>query len=192
MIKAIIFDCFGVIYPDTLSLISRHFKVPVDKKLEIRNLRILSDQGNINRNEFWDGIAKIVGKSRHDIENELNNFSGADWELLEYIKLLKKSYKTGILSNVGSGFLDRIFDDKHIKQDYFDAVMASAEIGYMKPEINAYLISANRLATKPGECVMIDDQKRHVDGAISAGMKAIIYQNFDQMKLELAKTLAVS
>jgi FMN phosphatase YigB (HAD superfamily) len=41
----------------------------------------------------------------------------------------------------------------------------------------------------PGEVIFIDDSYGHAEGAMTAGMKAIFYNNFGQMKAELAKIL---
>src|SRR5436190_16401664 len=132
MIKAIIIDCFGVIYPDTLGKIeSLYLKLDDDRRQEIRSLRQKTDLGLLNRDEFWNQASQILGITRAELDNQLDKIKGADWELLEYIKSLRPALKTAILSNVGQGFLERIFDAERPEKDYFDAVIASADIGVL-------------------------------------------------------------
>src|SRR3972149_7678536 len=102
MIKAIIFDCFGVIYPDTLALIEAKLLTDKDNKQKelIKTLRRQSDAGHIARDEFWSQAANILGITVTQLEDELHNLPKANWDLLEYIKTLKKTHKTAILSNV--------------------------------------------------------------------------------------------
>lgn len=191
MIKAIIFDCFGVIYPDTLGMVEQKFLEASDARREqIRRLRQKTDLGLLSRDEFWNQAAQILGISRHELDLVLDKIRGADWTLLRYIKSLKPKYKTAMLSNVGEGFLGRIFDDEHPEKDFFDVVIASAEIAIMKPDPRSFKITAERLGVEPEECIMIDDQQRHIDGAKSVSMQGIVYKDFEQMKVELQNILA--
>ena len=193
MIKAIIFDCFGVIYPDTLALVERpYLTANDDRRQKIRDLRLQCDMGLIDRDAFWNSAAKILSISRVQLDRELDKIGGADWELLEYIKSHKHAYKTAIVSNVGRGFLERIFDNRRPEVDYFDVVIASGDIGVMKPDPRIYKIVADRLNVKPHEAVFIDDKQVHCEGAKHVGMQAILYRDFHQFKRELDKILADS
>lgn len=190
MIKAIIFDCFGVIYTDTLAIVERKYIQKNSQKLElVKDLRRQNDLGLLSRDEFWDQAAEILGIQRAELDTNISSAKGADWELLEYIKQLKKDYKTAILSNVGQGFLERIFDSDHPQSQYFDTLIASGDHGVAKPDKEIYMIAADRLGVHPQECVFIDDLERHTKGASKVGMKTIIYKDFETMKTELQMLL---
>lgn len=193
MIKAIIFDCFGVVYPDTLALVERRFLRTADepKKQAIREIRLKSDRGIISRGDFWQGVADILEIPLKSLETELDKVRGADWELLEYIKTLKQKFGTALLSNVGTGFLERIFDAQRPAENYFDVIVASADIGAIKPDPKAYMAVVERLeAAEPSECIFVDDKLIHCQGAEAIGMQAIIYQDFQQLKHDLDKILS--
>jgi HAD superfamily hydrolase (TIGR01509 family) len=147
---------------------------------------VQADRGFISRNEFWDQAAQIMGTSRQELDKRLEAVRGADWELLEYIKSLRQQYKTAVLSNVGSDFMARVFATQK-STDYFDELVLSFETGVLKPDRRAYETAAKRLGCKPAECLMIDDQQRHCDGAVAAGMQALHYQDFDQFKHDLGR-----
>lgn len=183
MIKAIIFDCFGVIYPDTLTMVQHtYLKNDIAKQQKIREVRKVCDRGEMSRDDFWDEVARIFNIPRAELDVELDKVRGADWELLEYIKDLKKNYKTAILSNVGAGFIERIFDHDRKQQDYFDVLAVSGQIGTLKPDPKAYLYTADKLGIEPSDCVFIDDKKRMVEGAEQVGMQGIVYTSFDDFK----------
>ncbi len=89
-----------------------------------------------------------------------------------------------MLSNVSGGSLDRRFSAEEFDR-CFDAVVASGEIGYAKPDIEAYQITAARLGVEPAECIFIDDREHYCAGARQAGMQAIQYVTFVQLQREL-------
>lgn len=105
-------------------------------------------------------------------------------ELLDYVAELKKGYKTAILSNVLH--LSRYLDPK-LSRQYFDVVAASDEIGYAKPDPEAFWHVLKELGVKPGETVMVDDSPTHIGTAMELGMHGILYQNLASLKLELEK-----
>lgn len=181
-----------MIYPDTLGIVQKpHLSGEDDpKRHEIRKLRQKSDAGELSRHDFWNRAAKILGISREDLDVKLDEVRGADWQLLDYIKSLKKNYKTGLLSNVGHGFIEKIFDEKKPQQDYFDIVVISGEVGVLKPDPHIYQVTAKKLGVTPKECIFVDDRERNCEGARAVGMRAILYQDFEQMKEELEKLIS--
>ncbi len=114
---------------------------------------------------------------------------GKNQELLDYIVDLRKNYKTGLLSNISIGGLGARFSPEELTH-HFDAVVASGEIGYAKPEAQAYEITADKLGARLDECVFIDDREDYCAGAKGVGMQAVLYQSFDQMKQDLSRLLA--
>src|SRR6185369_3482431 len=98
-----------------------------------------------------------------------------DLELLEYIAELRTQYKIGMLSNIGRGGLERRFAPGELDR-YFDVVVVSGDIGYAKPEAEAYEITADRLGVRLDECVFTDDREGYCEAARGVGMQAISYQ----------------
>ena len=109
-----------------------------------------------------------------------------DQDLLDYVLELKKTYKTALLSNVIS--LDR-YVDLDLLNKYFDLVAASDQIGFAKPDSEAYFYVLDNLHVKPEEAVMVDDLELLLLGAQDIGMKGILYKNFPQLKSDLTKIL---
>ena len=190
MIKAIIFDCFGVLTTDGWLPFKKkyfgHDKNLLEKATRLNNL---ANSQLISYEEFLSGIAEISDTSSEKVRAIVEN-SVANEELLDYIKNLKPKYKIGMLSNASANLLEQLFTNEQIA--LFDEIMLSYETGILKPETQAYHMIAKLLGAEPSQSIFIDDQQKHVEGALSAGMKSIFYENFPQMKGELEKILVAA
>lgn len=188
MIRAIIFDCFGVLTSDGwLPFKREHFGH--DKALfeEATDLNKQAGSGMMSGNEFIRRIAAMARVSADHVTRQILG-SRPNEELLDYIKQdLKPKYRIGLLSNTSSNALHDLFTDEQIA--VFDAVALSYEIGVTKPYPEAYEHILSQLGVSAGEAVFIDDQERHCTGARDVGLQAIVYRNFEQMKTELEKLL---
>ena len=186
MIKAIIFDCFGVVITDALQAMCDELAVDhPEKAARVKDLVELSIRGQITNEESNRESAAIFGlPSVEAYRARINDGERRNQPLLDYIVQLRKSYKTAMLSNVSSGGLLRRFKVDELEK-YFDVTVASAEIGFAKPEAQAYEITADRLGVRLDECIFTDDREEYCEGARAVGMQAIRYQSFDQFKTDL-------
>lgn len=190
MIKAVIFDFFGVIVGDGFEFTYREAGGnPVKDREFIQDLLDRTNRGLITTEEFRQRICDKLGITVGDYNQAIKKSEIIDHELLNYIKTLRSKYKTAILSNVNKGGLERRIE-RGVLDEYFDVVVVSGDVGYIKPEPEIYQLTADRLGVKTDECVFIDDREGYVSAARASGMKAIYYQTFGQMKDELEKLLA--
>lgn len=120
--------------------------------------------------------------------------NSAEWparinsELLDYARQLKSTYKLAILSNAGAGVPQSLLPPGRLAM--FDAVVVSAEVGRQKPEPEIFKLTAKRLGVTVNECVFVDDMAPYVRAARALGMRAILYRDINQLKLDLARILA--
>lgn len=192
MIKAIVFDCFGVVITDAL-------QVMVDELAEkdpgvperIHQLIYRSNRGHISIEETNVKVAEVLGMPTEEYLRRKSIGETRDQPLLDYIRKLREDYKTGMLSNVSNGGLLRRFKVAEL-DEYFDVSIASGEIGFAKPEAEAYEIIADRLGVRLDECVFTDDREPYCEGARAVGMKAILYENFTQFKADLETLLSTN
>lgn len=188
MIKAVIFDCFGVVLTDGLRENYTYFGGNFDKDLpKIVALIHEASAGRID--SATPGLVELLGIPKEEWQKRHDENHHVDYEVLAYAGELKQKYKVAMLSNIGKSGVGRYFEPGLLEQ-YFDPVVESAQIGWAKPEAQAYEITAERLGVRLDECVFIDDRPEYVEGAIAVGMKAIVYQNLEQLKGDLAKVLA--
>ncbi|MGZ6004835.1 MAG: HAD-IA family hydrolase [Candidatus Saccharimonadales bacterium] len=189
MIKAIIFDCFGVLAGSAYKEIYRRAGGDMDKDSQyISDQLHLSNTGQISTKELRHRTAKRLGISLEDWTDRVNSSEKPNLQLLDYVKELKNRYKVAILSNAGVGVLERKFTPEQL--NLFDAKIVSAEVDLYKPQAEIFMLTASRLGAQLNECVFIDDLTPYVEAAGSIGMRTILYQNFEQMKTELEVLLA--
>ena len=187
MIKAIIFDCFGVLHVDVHQSFAAEFPAVAD---ELHDINMQTDYGMLDRDEYIAAVARLTGATPDSVEAFVKGEHHLNTLLMEYIQSdLKPHYKIGMLSNIGRDWIDNFFN-KHQLHDVFDAVVLSGEVGIIKPHPRVFEIIAERLNVEPYECVMIDDIEANCAGADAVGMKAIQYLSTRQTIAELKALLA--
>ena len=189
MIKAIIFDCFGVLVTDSLDAIINSNDLSEIQRDEIKSYVTAANKGSISVAEYRSEVANILNMEHKDLNSAIKNGEIKDENLLEYIRELKKEYKIGLLSNVTSMDSLRSRFAENELEDNFDVVVASGQIGYAKPEAEAYEITVDKLGVFLSECVMIDDREEYVNAAVGIGMKGIVYTGMNDLKKELKDIL---
>jgi len=189
MIRAILFDCFGVIITDSLKVVIEELgQTNPNAAQKIVDIIHANNRGLIAPAESNEQIAEILGTSVEAWRKRIEEGEVKDERLLVYAAELRPTYKTALVSNIGRESLGRRFSE-HELQRSFDAVVVSGDVGFVKPEAEIYLLAAKKLGVVPNECVMVDDRERHCAGAEEVGMHAILYRNFIQGKRDIEKLL---
>ncbi|HVS58384.1 MAG TPA: HAD-IA family hydrolase [Candidatus Saccharimonadales bacterium] len=184
MIKAIIFDCFGVLVTESwLAFKEEHFGHDKALSQEAADLMQQADAGLISHEDFVGQVADMAGMSSAEVNSILDrNVPNAT--LFDFIeKELKPHYKVGMLSNAAADWLEELFSKQQL--GLFDAIALSYESGIAKPDERAYYQIAEKLGVEPEECVFVDDQERHCTGAQDAGMRAVLYTSVKDLKRQL-------
>ena len=99
-------------------------------------------------------------------------------ELLQYLK--EKGYRIHVASN---GFHEIQFKKIHAAgmDDYFDSVILSEDIGFNKPSKEYFDYAIEKTGAKRETSIMIgDNYVNDVQGAINAGIDAILFNKWDQ------------
>lgn len=189
MIKAVIFDFFGVLaLRGAASFRKVYLAGYPEKNAAAQRLNDDLGRGNIGYDDFIDILAKLGGVSRDKVLEFTEDYQ-PNTELLDYIRQnLKPKYKIGIISNAGEDWVLKILGKDNLK--LFDDVILSYRVGSIKPEPDIYGLSARNLGVNSAECVFIDDISRYCEGAEQVGMNSIWYQDFAGFKAELEKLLS--
>ncbi|MBX4190964.1 HAD family phosphatase [Candidatus Saccharibacteria bacterium] len=184
MIKAVIFDFFGVLATRGLRQYKKiYFKNDEHKIMQGKTLQRELDSGTLGYDEFIDRLADLGETSREKVLQYTENYL-PNRKLLDYIRQeLKPKYRIGIISNSGADWVLKIIGDDDKK--LFDDIVLSYQTGSVKPEPEIYKMSAKNLGVKPAECVLVDDILIYCHGAEAAGMSAVWYKNLKQMKRQL-------
>jgi putative hydrolase of the HAD superfamily len=93
---------------------------------------------------------------------------------LEFLKDLKKRYRTFLLSNTNSIHYDafqEIVGDPELLDSCFEKAYYSHDMGLRKPEREIYERVIFESGLNPAETLFIDDSPANVEGALSAHLK---------------------
>ncbi len=74
----------------------------------------------------------------------------------EVLEVLSKKFQLGIIANQPTGSEQRL--EKFGIRHYFDTIVASAEIGFAKPDPRIFKAALEMAKCSPSECVMVGDR----------------------------------
>lgn len=171
MIRGVIFDCFGVLYSGSLTMLMN--MAPEGRAQEVHDINQQKDYGYLSYEEYLEQTGHVVGKTANEVDELLRKKHMRNTELVEYARQLKASgvCQVAMLSNIGERTIHDLFGDE--LSELFDTVVLSYEEGLAKPNPAIFTLTAERMGLPPEECVMIDDLADNCEGAEVAGMKSI-------------------
>ena len=191
--KAVIFDCFGVLLGSAYKTQLAELEATSPEKAEqIRAISHASDRGILSRNEAAQYMADVLGEDMQDVIAEQDHSEVQNYTLLNFIEHeISPKFKTAVLSNISGRDRLAIRFEKGQLDSLFTTVIASGDEGLVKPQPEIYQLVANRLGVPASECIMVDDIQQNCDGATSAGMKAILFTSNKQCIEALRKHLSL-
>ena len=184
MEKVILFDFFGVISSEVSPIFFKRYFNEEEAKRVKEEIMSKGDKGELSEEEIYDLIAKRVNETPLKVKEDFKELIHINYELVNYIKELKKEYRIYLLSNAVSIFLRRILKENNL-YELFNEVYISGEIKLIKPykEYFNYVIEKEDL--DPSMCIMIDDNKKNIEGAISCNLNGIVFTNNKDLKEKL-------
>lgn len=179
MIRAIIFDCFGVLYQGSLHhLIAT---CPPENRQQLKEYSRQFDRGMIDYKAFLELVAELSAKPADQIRRIMSTAHIRNQPLIDYTKQLRRGgYQVGLLSNIGRGVMASLFDDTEQSQ-LFDIAVLSGEVGLVKPDPLIFEYTARQLGVQTDECLMIDDSVDNINGARRVQMQGIVYSDVEQL-----------
>lgn len=190
MIRAVIFDCFGVLAEDGWLPFKRKY-IGDNQELAqaVADLGKQNEYGMINNQDYLKQSAGLMGVDEQLLASALGKRVPND-ELFAFIKNeLKPAYKIGLLSNANYDVIRDLFTPE--QAELFDASVMSFESKLIKPDARMYKLMADRLAVRWDESVYIDDIERYCVAAEALGMVSILYRDPAQLKQDLLQRLKV-
>jgi putative hydrolase of the HAD superfamily len=191
-IEAVLFDWGGVLIddpaPGLMAYCAKALGVSVEDYIAIHNRHAQPFQkGSIEERTFWRRVCGDLKRSTPIMGSLWGEAFRAVYAPREPVfdlvrRLDETGYKTALLSNTETAAIE-VFHERH--DGLFNALIFSCVEGACKPEQRIYQIAARKLQTPLQRCVLIDDRPLFVEGAIAAGMKAILYKDLAQTVEEL-------
>lgn len=184
MIKAVIFDYFGVISSNHYWDKVAHFKDKGGSEDELLDLAKRVNLGQLHWQRFLEAVASRSGQSPDEIESIFER-ERLDPRIIALAKQLKEAgYKTAILSNASHEFLEPIIKRAHL-DSVFDKVIISSHFKLVKPDPRIYQIALDELGVTAKEAIVIDDSEVNVVTARELKIKAILYKSAEQLSADI-------
>jgi epoxide hydrolase-like predicted phosphatase len=149
-------------------------------------------EGKAKPEDIWNDIMQQFGLSEQARDRMLHDFwSGdrVDFALVDYIRNLRPTYKTALLSNAWLDLRGFITDAWKIA-DAFDHITISAEVGMAKPDPRIYTLPLEGLGVAPDQAVFIDDFKINIRAAKGVGLHTIHFRSPEQAMRDLDDLLS--
>lgn len=89
-------------------------------------------------------------------------------------------HRIGVLTNDMVAINGPEWGARNPAMQRFNAIVDAAVLGYRKPAPEGYARICAELGVEPADAVFLDDTPMCVDGAIAAGMQAILVDTFDR------------
>lgn len=140
--------------------------------------------GEISERDYWmrrsREVGGLLGENWTTMETFVRRARGADPaavvrpEADSAIRLARAGgVRLAILSNELDLFYGADFRKSLPLLDLFEAIVDATHSGVLKPDPRAYGMALDALGLPPAACVFVDDQKRNVEGAQAAGLRAV-------------------
>lgn len=188
-IRAIIFDLYGVLGMNGWQAFKlEHFANKPEAWERLRTLGQRVDAGEISDSKLVEAVAQATGASKEKVRYQFEH-TVANEALLDHIaRKLKPQYKIGLLSNASQDVLGDVFTPEQLA--LFDEAISSFHVGLTKPNPAMFRLMCEELGVSPAECIIVDDQRRHLDAAAKLGMKPVLYESVSQVEAAIERAIA--
>ena len=184
-IRAVFFDFGGVLmrteYQSPRQKLAERFNMDydeIDKAVFNSESARRASLGEITEDEHWASVLKRLKLPVSEAQSFRDQFFGGDIidrNLVEYIRCLRGSVHTGLISNAWSGLRDFLAKEKLL--DLFDTVVISAEVGTVKPLAKIYQLALEQARVSAEEAVFVDDFPENVAACQKTGMTGILFND---------------
>jgi epoxide hydrolase-like predicted phosphatase len=192
-IRAVFFDLGGVIVRTEYQTPREHLAQRLGLSYEDLERAVFASKssrqaslGEIDTDAHWDAVVRDLGlppEQKEIVRSEFFAGDVVDRDLIEFLRSLRPTYKTGLISNAWPDLRDYIIRQGF--DDAFEQMIISAEVKVMKPEARIYQIALEQAGVRPHEAVFVDDFIENVYGAQTVGMHALHFRE----PLETLRTL---
>jgi putative hydrolase of the HAD superfamily len=196
-IRAVFFDLGGVI-------VRTEYQSPRERLAERLGMeyddlnRIVFDSetgyqasiGAITSLQHWEAVMKRLKRPAEEmtvIRDEFFAGDIVDRTILEFLRSLRGTHKTGLISNAWSDLRDFIVREK--MDDAFEHIIISAEVGVAKPEPEIFRIALEQAGVSPNEAVFVDDFYTNIEGCEKVGIRGIHFKDAASAMQQLKQLL---
>ncbi len=194
-IRAILFDCDGVLCPPMrfADLLEREYKITRDMTANFFKVAFLPALlGRVDVITLLPPYLKQWGWKK-STEEFLDMWLSSEREVrapvIEIISdLRKRGYFVGAATNQESRRAEYLRTEMGF-EELFDRCFISSELGHMKPQREYFHSVTSELGVAPQQIIFLDDQQSYLNAAKECGWRTILFTAEDTAREELAKVL---
>ena len=135
-------------------------------------------RGEMSVEEFDKIFAERIGVSAVDwLDYYLEAIDPIE-EMAELLKWASENYYIGLLSNIMPGFIDAMLAREILPSLPYSAIIASTEVGTIKPEPEIYKIAQERAKVQPNEILLVDDSRANLMAAEKMGWHVLWFDDY--------------
>jgi len=146
--------------------------------------------GYITEDQHWQNVVHGLGLPESDIPRLREAFFAGDridWEIVNFLRGLRATHKTGLISNAWDGLRPWMISQKF--DDAFDALTISAEVHAAKPAPGIYHQALAALGVAASESVFVDDVEQNIEACRALGMHGVQFHSAGQALAEVSELL---
>lgn len=178
MLRAIIFDITGVLFPCQPWFGNRP---PKEELLKIKQVVIdIYDKEKMSKEYLKEKIFES-DRPREELQQIYDSLTCFDYELFELVKELSTKYDLYSIANEASKWTD-IRKDLYGFDKYFKKLFISVEVGKKKPDPDIFEHFLEETGLKSEECLFVDDAERNIETAKQLGFQTYQYSDFKSFK----------
>ncbi len=146
--------------------------------------------GKISEEQHWLDVARRLNRPESEmprIRAEFFRGDGIDFDIVEMLRSLRKTHKTGLISNAWDDLRRWIISQKF--DDAFDHMIISAEVGMAKPDPRIYHYALEKLGVQAEQAIFVDDVEINITACQALGMHGILFRTPGQAIAEIKQLL---
>lgn len=183
--KVVLFDASGVLFPANKVVgedLMRRFKLSEEAMRPMwQGLYRDYGSGKVTTAEFLSTFATMYNLPAADVTEDIftESFLRALSPMPGMEDVLKRLSQTDVTLAMLSDTTPMYAQARHDSffSQYFDKIFLSFEIGYRKPDVEAYQAVTDYYKIPANEVFFIDDNQTNIDAALAYGMQAVVFTN---------------
>jgi FMN phosphatase YigB (HAD superfamily)/DNA-binding XRE family transcriptional regulator len=181
-ISFVYFDINGCLvgfFHRAFAKISVDLNLPLDKvETTCWSLNNAVCRGDITLEEYNTQLATAFGVEEFDWSKYYLSSVDPIPEAREMVAWAGENYKIGLLSNIMPGLIDTMIKNDLIPNLDYDVIVASCDVGAIKPEAKIFEIATKKAGVPAEEILLVDDSRANLTSASAQGWRVAWFDDY--------------
>jgi HAD superfamily hydrolase (TIGR01509 family) len=93
-----------------------------------------------------------------------------------FVEALSENHRLVLLSNVDHDYW-QVVRAMHPELEFFTDLLVSCDLGFAKPEPEAFLRASQAAGADPEQCLFVDDTRKNVEAARALGFRTHCFRD---------------